>query len=62
MLLDFEYNEVGNRWNNNGYCGELNVEPNNVHEKLIGGWNIRQLLTQYFISPQRSVPWQWELM
>ncbi|XP_058789813.1 uncharacterized protein LOC131663424 [Phymastichus coffea] len=61
MLLDFKYNEVGNRWNNINNQQVLPNEPQDV-ENIIQHFRLREQLCIYFVSPQGSVPWQWEKM
>lgn len=62
MLLDFKFNEVGNRWNR---ILIDDIRARNVHviqDNIIQNLRNREDLCQYFISPQGSVPWQWEKM
>ena len=58
-LIDMKLNEVFNRWNRIHNVLDNNVIPvDNQH--VLPELGIRQRLTEYFISNEGAVEWQWD--
>ena len=60
ILIDFQCNEVQNRWNaiDNDEMIE-HIEYRDIERNPLQELRIRDQLSDYFISPAGSVPWQW---
>ena len=61
-LIDIEMNEVLNRWNRvneNNDIDENNMIDVGNQINALPEIRIRQNLTDYFISNEGAVPWQW---
>ncbi|XP_031781075.1 putative nuclease HARBI1 [Nasonia vitripennis] len=59
VIKDFQYNEVGNRWNNNHRIIPILQHEDINRDQPLGAHRIREQFCEYFITPAGSVPWQW---
>ena len=59
FLIDVRDNDNEGRWNR-GNENEINHDGRNQNMNNYEAHRIRQRLSEYFVSPEGSVAWQWE--